>query len=50
MDLNRKSWKLEKFEGFTVLENGREIEEFLKRKKVLMKKTDFIYTNVPGSV
>ena len=50
MDLSQKSWELEKFEEFTVLENGREVEEFLKRKKLLMKKTDFIYTNVMDSV
>ena len=50
MDLSRKSWKLEKFEEITVLESGREVEEFLKRKKPLREKMNFIYTDVMNSV
>ena len=48
MDLYRKSWKLEKFEGFTVLENGREIEEFLKRKKASNEEDGLYLYNCSG--
>lgn len=48
--LDRKSWKLESSKDSKLWENGRKFEEFLKRKKHLMKKMGSIYTNTPGSI
>ena len=48
--LDRKPWTPESSKDLKLWENGRKSEEFLKRKKLLMKKMGSIYTNVPGSI
>ena len=48
--LDRRPWKLESSKDSKSWKNGREFEEILKRKKLLMKKTDSIYTNIMDSV
>ena len=48
--LGRRPWKLESSKDSKSWKNGREFEEILKRKRLLMKKTDFIYTNIMDSV
>ena len=48
--LGRRPWKLESSKDSKSWKTGREFEEILKRKKLLMKKTVSIYTNIMDSV
>ena len=48
--LDRRPWKLESLKDSKFWKNGREFEEFLKRKKPLIKKMSSIYTSTPGSI
>ena len=48
--LDRRPWKLESSKDSKSWKTGREFEEILKRKKLLIKKTVSIYTNIMDSV
>ena len=48
--LDRRPWKLESSKDSKSWKTSREFEEILKRKKLLMKKTVPIYTNIMDSV